>query len=183
MLDVFKNRANRELLKYAAGRAIFCQFCKHVLDCKTTAIASKNSETVTLCTACLDRAALDNSYEIVDGRTYWPAAPIKAVKSVGKPVVCNVQGGTDPVPCKQRIGPFVIHRPLSWKASEGPYWTLTHESTGLAIRTMIHGLTTARRLARALDALDYDWTFTNPEKRDKGRDRDMVKAINAVIFG
>jgi hypothetical protein len=70
---------NRDLLKYAAGRAIFCPQCRKIMDAKTTVIVTTPAgQTWTSCAACWDKVATmarkDARFaelDIVDGRDLW----------------------------------------------------------------------------------------------------------------
>lgn len=66
---------NRNLLKHAAGTAIFCPKCESLLDWRTTAIVSLGPNSSTVCTKCLDalKARLGDkinnvAIDILDGR-------------------------------------------------------------------------------------------------------------------
>lgn len=67
---------NRNLLKHAAGTALFCPKCENLLDWRTTAIISLGPNSSTVCTKCLDAlkarlgAKINNvAIDILDGRT------------------------------------------------------------------------------------------------------------------
>ncbi len=71
-----KRNINRNLLKHAAGTAIWCPVCENILDHKKTAILTFNHMEIVRCTPCLDQmkvqlgARLANSaVTILDGRT------------------------------------------------------------------------------------------------------------------
>lgn len=60
--EFFRQTVNRQLLKYAAGQAIFCPQCNAIMDCRRTVVATvhrhlegKEEECVqswTLCAKC-----------------------------------------------------------------------------------------------------------------------------------
>lgn len=67
---------NRNLLRHAAGTALFCPKCENLLDWRTTAIISLGPNSSTVCTSCLDalKAKLgpkinNVAIDILDGRT------------------------------------------------------------------------------------------------------------------
>ena len=96
MLELIKQETERELLKFAAGRAIFCPACRNVMDWRETVIATvhgrqgeaeeKVMRTFVQCGKCYDqRAHLLNDavvsaaakrpdvklrIEVTDGRTF-----------------------------------------------------------------------------------------------------------------
>ena len=66
---------NRNLLKYAAGRAIFCPCCSVIMDARRTVIVTAGDVTKVLCASCWDTAVAPKisterlaQCEIVDGR-------------------------------------------------------------------------------------------------------------------
>ena len=75
----------RNLLKYAAGRSIFCPLCQEVLDCKRTVILEAGSISKTLCASCWDTTlkplieakGILAKCEVTDGRVWFKrrAAP------------------------------------------------------------------------------------------------------------
>lgn len=75
-LDAMMQRTlNRNLLKYAAGRAIFCPICGNVMDQKRTVIITAGEVTKTMCGQCWDsevkpkiRADVVAKLDILDGR-------------------------------------------------------------------------------------------------------------------
>jgi hypothetical protein len=55
--DYFQEAANKELLKFAAGHAIFCPTCHKILDCKTTVhisvmLGTSCVKSITTCECC-----------------------------------------------------------------------------------------------------------------------------------
>jgi hypothetical protein len=75
---------NRSLLKYAAGRAVFCPQCGDIMDAKRTVIVTTPAgQTRTMCAHCWDQVAgfarKDERFaelDILDGREVFkrPAA-------------------------------------------------------------------------------------------------------------
>lgn len=74
---------NKNLLKYAAGNAMFCPQCQICMDWKRTTIITVDpgprERVVVGCSPCMDKAlrgakpkleAAGLSYEVVDGREY-----------------------------------------------------------------------------------------------------------------
>lgn len=76
--SLMQETIHRNLLKYAAGRAIFCPGCGKVLDCRDTVTATHmTGGQAVMCGKCWDRKAELYAFsEIVDGRKLWPA-PVK----------------------------------------------------------------------------------------------------------
>lgn len=70
-------RLNREALRYAAGRQMFCPCCERVLDCTDTVFAQDHSgkgAVLILCGACWGRApwsGRSGALEVLDGRTLY----------------------------------------------------------------------------------------------------------------
>lgn len=78
------------------------------------------------------------------------------------------------------VGPFAVHRGYF---NEG--WTLSHVQSGGALRTKLPTKRAAMDLARALRAVDFDWTRITTKNGAKyfvrNRDDKAVKAITAVL--
>jgi hypothetical protein len=84
---------NRNLLKYAAGAAIYCPHCSKILDCRKTVIVTvpAKSYTYTLCCACYDECLVrmqakgvdTTTWDVVDGRTVF-AMPKRTRKGAAK---------------------------------------------------------------------------------------------------
>lgn len=84
ILSPMQRTVNRNLLKYAASRAIFCPGCNQIMDWRKTMIldVTKDSapiKTMVFCTTCgdkalpsLQKACLDRNLvlEITDGRRF-----------------------------------------------------------------------------------------------------------------
>lgn len=75
-------QVNRNLLKYAAGTAMFCPCCDHILDAPKTVLISAGAVTKTVCAACWDatikpsivaRGILEKC-DVVDGREVFKRA-------------------------------------------------------------------------------------------------------------
>lgn len=89
--DYLKRTVTRNLLKFAAGNAIFCPSCQTVMDWKRTAIIEVNKDGKTLvsktqCCKCLDKAlerykavVADHgaTLEITDGREWSKRATVR----------------------------------------------------------------------------------------------------------
>lgn len=75
-MDLMQRTLNRNLVKYAAGRAIFCPSCDDILDQKRTVVVTTPAgRTMTYCGQCWDKvaavAAADPRFvelDILDGR-------------------------------------------------------------------------------------------------------------------
>ena len=69
---------NRNLLKYSAGRAIFCPCCGEVADARRWVVATFSERTISCCTRCWDAKAslryLPASVEVLDGRVLFARA-------------------------------------------------------------------------------------------------------------
>lgn len=66
----------RNLLKYAAGRQMFCPKCSKVLDAKTTVLITYREQERILCAQCWGRNPMtvkSGAVDIMDGRVFWPA--------------------------------------------------------------------------------------------------------------
>lgn len=97
--NTLQTHVNRNLLKYAAGRVMFCPSCDKCLDCRSTVnvtVLHKGEvhSSTTLCAACYDarKPVLDAALakaspdvgitlDIVDGRALWPTRSKKGAKS------------------------------------------------------------------------------------------------------
>lgn len=79
-----QGQVNRNLLKYAAGRAIFCPECHAILDCRSCVIGHHdvfNRECV-ICCSCWDKRPDKAAFsDVIDGRQLFtsgkPRAPRK----------------------------------------------------------------------------------------------------------
>jgi hypothetical protein len=75
---------NKGLVKYSAGRAIFCPHCQDIADAKRWVVATIGDRTLGTCAPCWDKAiagkALPESIEVLDGRVLF-ARPRKAKKA------------------------------------------------------------------------------------------------------
>jgi uncharacterized Zn finger protein len=66
---------NRNLLKHAAGTAMFCPQCSTCMDFRRTVLVTSGSATLTMCASCWDRAKelikpdVLARCDVVDGRT------------------------------------------------------------------------------------------------------------------
>jgi len=68
---------NRNLLKFSAGRAIFCGQCDAIADARRWVLVTHNEDTLGMCAACWDklsagRAAL--GFDVLDGRILFKGA-------------------------------------------------------------------------------------------------------------
>jgi hypothetical protein len=77
----------RNLLKHAAGHAMFCPLCNRVLDAPTTVLVQAGEVIKTLCAPCYDtellpklkaRPGLFERCEITDGRFWFGKGAAKA---------------------------------------------------------------------------------------------------------
>jgi len=93
MVDVLggmETTVKRNILKYAAGRTMFCPGCQTIMDCKRTVTWDLLKEdkllmSKVLCTACYDSKIAGNAaiaeavtskgltVEVTDGRVLWPS--------------------------------------------------------------------------------------------------------------
>lgn len=73
--SMMRDTVNRNLLKYAAGRVMFCPYCNTVLDCRTTVIVSTtDGKESVLCARCFDAWGDKPAFTgVVDGRQLWAA--------------------------------------------------------------------------------------------------------------
>ena len=76
--DPMVRTVNRNLVKYAAGSAIFCPFCSEIMDAKRTVVLSAGSITKVVCARCWDtnlkpliKPETLARCEILDGRVLW----------------------------------------------------------------------------------------------------------------
>lgn len=88
ILGAFEQTIARNLVKHAAGTAIFCPRCETILDCKTTVVLSDKTKTLVLCSCCYGRGPGNikaGSVEVWDGRALWPTKQkrIKYAKPTG----------------------------------------------------------------------------------------------------
>ncbi len=80
-MNALESHLNLELLRYAAGRAIFCPSCDHILDARRSVLmcANDNGPTAILCGDCYDEmrerlsavedAAFVRGVDVTDGRS------------------------------------------------------------------------------------------------------------------
>ena len=62
---------NRQLLKYSAGRSIFCPRCQDIADAKRWVVVTLGERTMALCAKCWDankHPDLPTGVDIADGR-------------------------------------------------------------------------------------------------------------------
>lgn len=82
--SLMQETIHRNLLKYAAGRAIFCPHCDTILDCRSTVVATRDTREYVMCARCwdskVDQAGKAACSEIVDGRELWPAPAKRTYK-------------------------------------------------------------------------------------------------------
>lgn len=75
---------NKGLVKYSAGRAIFCPHCQDIADARRWVVATIGERTLGTCAPCWDKAiagkVLPESIEVLDGRVLF-ARPRKAKQS------------------------------------------------------------------------------------------------------
>lgn len=74
LMDMFERTIARNLVKYAAGTAIFCPRCGDVMDCKRTIVLSDGKREVVMCDKCYGRApgnVKSGSITLYDGRVLW----------------------------------------------------------------------------------------------------------------
>ena len=66
---------NRNILKFSAGRAIFCPACHEIADCRQWVLATQGDYTSHCCTSCWDGATSDKtipaSVTVLDGRVIF----------------------------------------------------------------------------------------------------------------
>lgn len=69
---------NKGLVKYSAGRAIFCPHCQDIADAKRWVVATIGERTLGTCATCWDKAiegkTLPASIEVLDGRVLFARA-------------------------------------------------------------------------------------------------------------
>ena len=73
----------RNLVKYAAGTAMFCPRCEAILDQSRTVVLSDGTRTVTMCDQCYGKSPGNikrGSIEVYDGRVLF-AKPRKAKRT------------------------------------------------------------------------------------------------------
>ena len=80
--NTLKTTANRNLLRYAVGHAIFCPSCRNILDYRRAVLAGNDNFNAVLCTECWDKAVdrlkanghtaedIANKIDVIDGRTF-----------------------------------------------------------------------------------------------------------------
>ena len=66
---------NRNLLKYSAGRAVFCRACRAIADCRRWIIATQGDHVTQCCVTCWDTLTAGKpvpaSVEVLDGRVIF----------------------------------------------------------------------------------------------------------------
>lgn len=71
-------KINRDLVKYSAGRSIFCPHCGGIADCKRWVVATIGDRTHGTCAGCWDKAIagkkLPESIDVLDGRVLFGRA-------------------------------------------------------------------------------------------------------------
>jgi len=70
---------NRNLLKYSAGRSIFCGQCDAIADARRWVVVSHNDDTLGMCAPCWDalkKGRPTPGFEVVDGREEFAKAAI-----------------------------------------------------------------------------------------------------------
>jgi hypothetical protein len=84
VLDGMKLTAQRNLVKWAAGKAMFCPRCQDILDCKRTVVVDEK----VLCAKCWDSKPacfeLKEGVEVLDGRVLFGRVLKDAVPSKRK---------------------------------------------------------------------------------------------------
>ena len=74
---------NRNLLKYSAGRAIFCPRCDQVADARRWVVVTQGDHTASTCATCWDAVLkgrpIPATVDVVDGRVVFARAPRKGV--------------------------------------------------------------------------------------------------------
>jgi len=89
ILDQFRRTAERNALKFAVGRQMFCPKCKRVLDAKRAVdITASNGANRTVCVDCFGRGPEFHgkcesgglTLDVLHGRALWPAKPRKGAK-------------------------------------------------------------------------------------------------------
>ena len=71
---------NRNLLKYSAGRSIFCPHCQNIADARRWVVVTQGAKSMGLCAPCWDkskRPTLPTDVEVLDGRVLF-ARPERA---------------------------------------------------------------------------------------------------------
>jgi hypothetical protein len=67
---------NRNLLKYSAGRAIFCGQCDAIADARRWVLITHDSNTLGMCACCWDKLSAGRAtrgYDVLDGRVIFGA--------------------------------------------------------------------------------------------------------------
>ena len=62
---------NRNLLKYSAGRSIFCGQCSAIADARRWVVVTHKADTLGMCAPCWDalkKGRPTPGFEVVDGR-------------------------------------------------------------------------------------------------------------------
>jgi len=69
---------NRNILKFSAGRAIFCPNCHAVADCRRWVLATQGDYSSHCCATCWDTATsaltVPASVDVLDGRILFKGA-------------------------------------------------------------------------------------------------------------
>jgi hypothetical protein len=185
----------KNLLKHAAGTAIFCtnDKCRRILDCKTTVIVEVGEHTRVVCTDCWDASKKLLTPEqlekvtITDGRDYWP--PKKTPTPKGPHTITlafpDKKGNTKKVEVKgTKIGILGVHRIVNAdgvpveRTEHQPYtYNITHLPTGLVVKSF-HNQRSALKVARLLDQTP----FKNPDlTRDLGCQAAAREALKTAL--
>ena len=62
---------NRNLLKYSAGRSIFCGQCDEIADCRRWVMITHNEDELAMCAPCWDKISKGRAtpgFQVLDGR-------------------------------------------------------------------------------------------------------------------
>ena len=65
---------NRNILKFSAGRAIFCGQCDAIADAHRWVLITHNADTLGMCAPCWDKLSAGRAthgYEVLDGRVIF----------------------------------------------------------------------------------------------------------------
>lgn len=65
---------NRNLLKYSAGRAIFCGQCDAIADARRWVLVTHNNDTLGMCAPCWDKISKKRAtpgFQVLDGRVIF----------------------------------------------------------------------------------------------------------------
>ena len=70
-INYMQRTINRNLLKYSAGRSIFCGQCSAIADARRWIVVSHNDDILGMCAPCWDalkKGRPTPGFEVVDGR-------------------------------------------------------------------------------------------------------------------